>query len=167
MSGLLLLAIAAVWIAIAVAAAVGLGKRLPKRWWSPIAVALLLFVLVPLPLVDEIAGKVQFERLCSQYAAQTMIDEQHAKGRRVLAVRRGADEYAKGTAVPIRVDRHRYRDAETGQLLVEYYTLHAYGGWLIRALGLSESNHPLLFDPACGPADQDGFKKRLNIQVVN
>ncbi|MEK7793895.1 MAG: hypothetical protein AAB353_05165 [Candidatus Hydrogenedentota bacterium] len=166
MTGLLLLAVAGLWLVAALFISVFVGRKLPKRPWRvPMAVVLFL-VLVPLPLADEFIGRQQFKTLCEKYAVQ-FVDVQHAQGRSVLFVPRTKDEYVQGTAVRIRIDPHEYRDAGTGKVLVSYHTLHANGGWLIRALGISESNHPLLFNSSCGPNDQDGFKKKFNVTVVN
>ena len=131
------------------------------------AVATVLFaVLVPLPLADEIIGRLQFKALCEK-DTQQFIDERNAFGRRVRSVPRGADRYAEGTAVKIRIDPLVYQDVETGTVLVSFHTLHAQGGWLIRTLGISEAQRPLLFHSSCGPADQRGFIARYNMTVVN
>lgn len=166
MTGLFLLFVAAVWLALAVSMAYAFTwqiKNVPLRT----VLALIVFgVLLPLPLVDELIGKQQFESLCKKYAV-VKIDEQHATNRRVLATLRKEDQFAEGTAVPIRIDPYIYRDEKTSQVLVSYYTLHAEGGWLIRSLGISETNAPLLFRSGCSPEDRYAFKKKFNITVIN
>lgn len=166
MTGIALLALGFLWVFLAGRFAIwiaSLQKYQVARW----CIGLLVFVIgLPMPLADEIVGKWQFEALCKQYAVQ-MIDEQHAMNRRVLYEPRGADQFAQRTAVEIRIDPVVYRDAETNQVLVSYHTLHAKGGWLIRALGISETSSPLLFQRGCAPKDQDAFKKKFNITVVN
>ena len=37
------------------------------------------------------------------------------------------------------------------------------GGWLIRKLGISETNSPFLFDKNCGPKDIDLIERKYNI----
>jgi hypothetical protein len=166
MTGILLIVLAAAWLIVVLLitrrATWHFGSRAAK-----VAISLVLFpALLVAPLADELIGKWQFESLCKQYSTQE-IDEHHAMNRRVLFVRRKEDRFIQGTAVRIRIDSHVYKDAETGQVLVSYYTLHAEGGWLIHALGISETNSPLLFRRACGPRDEDTFKKKFDIRVVN
>ena len=132
-----------------------------------VAICLVLIpVLLVVPLADELIGKQQFESLCERYAVQT-IDEQHAMNRRVSFERRSADEFAKGTVVRIRIDPYTYRDEETKSVLISFHILTAEGGWLIRTLGISETNAPLLFRSGCAPEDAFGFQKHFNITVVN
>ena len=87
--------------------------------------------------------------------------------RQVVFVPRKNDKFAEGTAVRIRIDPHVYQDAQTGRVLVSYHTLHAEGGWLVRAMRISQTNSPMLFRSGCGPRDEDAFKKNFNITVIN
>lgn len=66
--------------------------------------------------------------------------------RQVVYVRRKSDQFAEGTAVQIRIDPRIYKDVETDKILVSYHQLSANGGWLIRFLGISEIDAPLLFN---------------------
>lgn len=166
MIGLLMIAIAIGWLIAAIAITTWIAAR-AKSPPMKAAVSVLVFPLALIaPVVDEVIGAWQFSALCKQYAVQT-IDVAHAMNRRVLYVLRGADRFAEGTAVRIRIDPIVYRDAETGLELVSYHTLHAEGGWLIRTLGISETKSPLLFGRGCGPENQDAFKKKFNITVIN
>lgn len=166
MSGLLLLFVAACWLVVAAM----ITRRATRRFKSlaaKIAIGTLIFpLLLMAPVADEIVGARQFDALCKQYAVQ-VIDEEHALNRRVLSVGRAGERFVEGTAVRIRIQPWIYKDAETDKLLVSYHTLHATGGWLIRTLGISETNSPLLFRRGCGPPDQDAFKKKFNITVIN
>jgi hypothetical protein len=140
---------------------------LVKRRGAKLALGLTLFpLLMIVPLVDELIGTRQFEALCKQYAVQ-YIDEANAMNKQVLFVPRGADQYAKGTILTIRIDPKVYRDAETGRVLVSHHTLEATGGWFIRFLGISETKSPLLFQRGCGPENEDVFKNKFNITVIN
>lgn len=127
--------------------------------------ALTFILLLVAPLSDELIGMWQFESLCSKYAVQVI--EPGARDRQVVYVPRGADQYASGTAVRIRIDPIVYKDAKTNQVLVSYHSLHAQGGWLVRATGISETNSPILFNSGCAPKNEDAFKSELNITVIN
>jgi hypothetical protein len=166
MTGILLIGVALTWLAIVALTSVLIAKRI-ARVPMRIAVGVPAFIaLLILPVADELVGSRQFEALCQRYATQ-YIDKENARNRSVLYVPRGADQYAEGTAVRIRIDPIVYRDTETGRVLVSYNTVHAEGGWLIRSLGVSESGGPLLFNQGCAPKDQDAFKREFNIRVAN
>jgi len=165
-TGLLLLVAAALWVAVGILVTRFVTKKLPDRPLRFLARLVLFAILSVLPLSDEIVGKHQFKELCEKYSHQ-FVDEKNILRRNVVFVPRGQDQYADRTAVRIRIDPHVYRDSETGRVLVSYHTLHAGGGWLIRILGFSESNNPLLFNPSCGPSNEDGFKKKFEVTVLN
>jgi hypothetical protein len=166
MTGILLIIVVIAWV-IAVLKITGWAtRRIQLRAMKLTVFTLLSSVLLVAPVADELVGKWQFDSLCKKYAVQ-IIDEGIAMNRRVLYQRRTVDRFAEGTALEIRIDPIVYIDAETKKVIVSYHTLHAKGGWLIRTLGISETNAPLLFSPGCAPKDQDAFKKRFNITVIN
>jgi hypothetical protein len=165
-SGLFLIAFFGLWVWLAFKVSGFVGKRLAGNRWGLLVAAPLFLVLLPLPVADVIVGKWQFDSRCNRYSVQT-IDGQHAPNRRVVYERRGADQFAQGTAVEIRIDPVVFRDAETNRVLVSYHKIHDKGGWPVRTLGISQTSSPLLFASACGPRDQDAFKKNFNITVIN
>ena len=166
MTGIILIAVVVVWLVAVLAFTRWATRRFKSLAMKVVSSVALFPTLLLLPVADEVVGKVQFESLCKKYAVQ-VVDESHAMNRRVVYERRGTDQFAEGTAVEIRIDPIIYRDAETNQVLVSYHTLHAKGGLLIRTLGISETNSPLLFRRGCAPQDQDAFKKKFNITVIN
>jgi hypothetical protein len=166
MSGIFLILVVMGWLVAVVALTWWVAARFKSLALQVISSLVLFPGLLALPLIDEIIGKRQFDALCERYAVQ-YIDEAHAMNRRVVYERRGADQYAEGTAIEIRIDPIVFRDAETNRVLVSYRTLHAKGGWLIRTLGISETNSPLLVPRGCAPKDQDAFKTKFNITVIN
>lgn len=166
MSGLLLISVFVVWL-VFVVLVIRLIVRRFKLWGMKVVFSILIFpILLVAPLADELVGKWQFESLCKDYAVVN-VDEHYAMSRRVVTEIRERDQYAKGTAVQIRIDPYVYRDSETNQVLVSYHTLHAQGGWLIRFIGISETNAPLLFNSGCAPDDRYAFKKNFKIKVIN
>lgn len=166
MRGLVLLGVIAVWIILALFITKFALRSIKSRPIKVLSAALIFAVLLVAPLGDELVGKYQFETLCKKYAVQ-IIDEQHAMNRRVFFERRSGDQYAKNTAVRIRIDPYVYRDEETKKVTVSFHILTAEGGWLIHALGISETNAPLVFNSGCAPQDAFGFQKSFNITVVN
>jgi hypothetical protein len=166
MTGILLIGVAIAWMVVVLFLtrwAISSIKLVPLKIVCGLTLPL---VLLAAPLTDELIGKQQFDSLCRKYAVQT-IDEQHAMNRRVSFERPAGAEYAKGTAVRIRIDPYTYRDEETKKILISFHILTAQGGWLVRALGISETSAPLIFRSACAPNDAFGFQKTFNITVVN
>ncbi|MGB9151376.1 MAG: hypothetical protein WCB36_14150 [Burkholderiales bacterium] len=166
MTGILLIGVVGAWLMAAIVMGAKIGDKLNPPWLRTPAALLLMAILIPLPVVDEIIGGWQFRALCDKYAVQ-YIDEKNARDRKVVYVPRGNDQYAEGTAVRIRIDPWVYQDAETGKTLVSYHSIEAKGGWFIRSLGISETSSPLIFNGYCAPDNQDDFKKKFNITVTN
>jgi hypothetical protein len=125
---------------------------------------LLMAILIPLPVADEIIGGFQFRALCDKYAVQ-YIDEKNARDRKVLSVGGYQSQYVENTILKIRIQPWIYQDVETKKTLVSYHSVEAEGGWLIR--GISETKRPVIFKGYCAPDNQDEFKKKFNITVIN
>lgn len=166
MTGLLLIVVFLIWIKICAALSRKITINIKSRTKKITGRLIIFFILLPAPLSDELVGLFQFKSLCKQYAVVS-IDEQNAANRQVRVEIRDRDTYAKGTALKIYIDPYVYRDIETNKIIVRYNTLQAEGGWLMRLLGISETNAPLLFKPFCAPVDAHAFKKKYNIKVVN
>ena len=166
MTGILLITVAIAWLIAVLAATRWVVQRVNSPAMKVMNSLALFPVLLIAPLADELVGKQQFDSLCKQYAVQ-VIDEKHAMNRRVSFERRSNDVFAKGTAVRIRIDPYIYRDVETKNVLIRFHILTAQGGWLIRALGISETTSPLLFQPGCAPENVFGFQKEFNVTVIN
>ena len=110
---------------------------------------LLFLVLVPLPLVDEIVGKRQFEKLCSENGTIHM-DRSKVAGKTVYLAA-VPDTQIKGAWIPVVLKPWRFVDADSGEVLVSYNTLMAVGGMWTRTLRISEGNVPLTFKGYCEP----------------
>jgi hypothetical protein len=167
MIGLLAISVAIVWLAIALFLAVLMPKRFFNKTWWPLITIMLLVVLIPLPLIDEIIGGVQFKRLCEEHSAIRM-NPASAAGRTVYLADL-PDVEIKGTWVPVVLTPWQFVDATTREPVVSYDTLHAAGGWLIHAFPLYEGEVPLTFSGFCAPANRpasaDAFK-RLGINYI-
>jgi len=130
MIGLYFFFLLIVWICLAGWLSTRITRKLPdspRRYF----IRLVLFaVLLPLPLIDEIIGKWQFERLCQENS--TVYIAPDAKGRTVYLADMLSDEVVKGAWLPIRMQKWRNVDATTGEIIVSFNSLHARGGWFSR-----------------------------------
>src|SRR3954470_17246136 len=99
MLGLLLISCIAVWLFLAYGLVRLITFKAPRKpWRAPLRVALYL-VLLPLPIVDEIVGMMQFRRVCRENSTIT-VDRAKAAGRTVYR-RRLPDVAVKGTWIPM------------------------------------------------------------------
>ena len=167
MSGLFFLAVVGLWIWFAFKTSKVVGSWIAQGRWRWPVVALLFVVLLPLPVADELVARPQIERLCRE-GAVLKIDEQKIKGRRVKSSGEPSNADVPGTAIRVTFTRAVYRDENTGEELASmgYYVIT--GGWLIRTLGISESNSPLFVREGC--ASSKGVRdsaERLNFKIIN
>ena len=167
MTGILLLGVVAIWLVVVLLIARWVARRLfSSPGFKLFSFVVLVPMLLLMPLADELIGAFQFDALCKKYTVQ-VVDEQHVLNARVLSVGGKGDWYAANTAVRIRIQPWTYLDTSTQKVVVSYHTLHAEGGWLIRALGISETNSPLLFSRSCAPTDERSFIKKFNVTITN
>lgn len=137
-----LLAYLAWWLAGLVA------RRMPNRWLGKGLQIVLTVFLMSLLVVDELVGGYQFHQLCEQNA-MLKIDPEKAKGRTVKVARATKQSnLLPNTAVPIYTTVGSLVDVQTGEEIVTTAWNSAEGGWLIRALGISGSNTPLVIRPS-------------------
>ena len=147
MLGLYLLLILGLWICFAFFISKMIVENIIKPKHPFIVKLLIITVLLPLPLIDEIIGARQFEKLCQENSIQ--VNREKARGRTVYLA---GPEYVeiKGTMVRITARPWRLLDATTDELVVSYNRLHASGGWLVHTFGFSEGRVPLTFKGTCG-----------------
>ena len=151
MSGLYLLLIALIWLALVLLLAYKLTSRIKNTILRAVLALLLIGVLLPLPLVDEFVGERQFEQLCTDNAT-IQVDRATAVGKTVYFVPQPPSE-VEGTWVRIVLLAQRYVDSVTGDAVVSFNTLTAEGGVLVHTFGLSEGRAPLTFTGTCGPRE--------------
>jgi hypothetical protein len=152
MSGLYLLAIAAVWLAFVAALSYALTSRIKAASLRVVVALLVAAVLLPLPLIDEILGRRQFEQLCKDNST-IQVDRKTAVGKTVYYVPQPAAE-VPGAWVRIVVKPQRFVDAATGEPVVTYNELMADGGRLVQVFGISEGKVPLTFRSTCVPPNR-------------
>lgn len=166
MTALLLFLVVGLWVWLVYKFSRWIGGRIPlKQWQIPFTILIFVMLLVA-PLADELVGWWQFKSLCDKYAVQ-LVDEKGALNAHVVSVGGKFGRYESGVAVRIRVQPWIYQDSTSGKVVVSYHTVSAEGGWLIHALGISETNSPLLFSRSCAPVNERGFIERLNITILN
>lgn len=167
MSGIFMLGLAIVWFAIAVMLSRRIGRSL-RRSSMQTATALAAFaVLLPLPVADELVGMWQFNRLCRE-GAKLKIDPDAAKGRTVRLVIDPSNEILPGQVLTTYHSHLSYREVGTDQEIASFSRYSVKGGWLIRALGIFESNVPLVIGKSwCSVDDRVSLPARYEFTLIN
>lgn len=165
MTGIFLMLLAVLWLVAALLLAKRVTTRLPKIWWAYVLRMILFLALLPLPLVDEIVGKRQFDTLCSENA-MIQVDPAKAVGRTVYLADL-PDIEIKGPWVRVVSKPWRFIDATTGETVVGYNTLQAAGGVFTRTLGIFDGGVPLTFRGSCAPANPPGSAKAFAKLGIN
>lgn len=162
MLGMYILFLAMVWLGVAIGLVLLVTKILPERWWRDPLRALLIVALLPLPIVDDILGGIQFKRLCKENSV-IHVDRATAEGRTVYLADDPLRELS-GTWVPITVVQWRYVDAKTGDTVLSYNVLEAASGLF------HLTSVPLTFKGYCAPGGSRGVAndllKQLHITVI-
>lgn len=159
MAGLLVIALLVGWLAVAVWLATRLTGKLESR---PLRFALMIsivFVLVALPVADEIIGGFQFRALCRDNA-ELKIDAEKIRGKTVLVVVDPANRDVENSLIRIYYSRFSYRDVNSNEELATYSRYVAVSGWLMRALAMGNALPPLTIHPsACNLSAQGDLSK--------
>ena len=167
MTGILLLAVVGLWVALIWALTRWITRRITSknlRWLTGTAFVLLV---TPLPVADEIVGGFQFRALCRD-GATLKIDPQKARGRTVRIVIAPSNELLPSTAIPIYHSHNSFQDVATGEEIAQYDDYFAKGGWFIHTLGISEGNAPLVIgNSGCIPHNAGTFPKQFGMILIN
>lgn len=159
MAGILFLIGIGLWVTVAII----LSKKIPC--WLRVTkhsavISVLLFpVLLAAPVADEIVGRWQFNRLCEREAVVTLSPDWER-------VKRALDNDdpiigVDGYAIPIRVQRVEFVDADTGEPFLTYKGFHTYGGFLFGRLGLGLGQ-----STSCWPKDKTQILNKLGIDQL-
>jgi hypothetical protein len=144
MSGLILLAVVVPLVLTLALLAAKVASKAEQPWLRSAIKWSVLLVLLTLPFVDEIIGKYQFEALCKANGIESA-DISRARGKRVK-VEYGERRFVDGTIMPIKESDVRFKDADSGEVLIQHKNYYALGGWLMRSTPLSMgSPQPMLF----------------------
>lgn len=166
MMGLYFTGVVIAWLALLWWVTGLLTQRL-ARWKRELGRVLAFIFLAPLPLADELIGKYQFQYLCAQHS-DIAVDRTSLSGRFVYSAPLPSSAVRR-TSIPVQLDSRRFLDFNTGRTVISYNQLRASGGVLVRVLGFSEANAPLLFKGVCGPGNQEALNEvfaDLDIQAV-
>ena len=161
MTGIFLLAVLGAWAWIAIFIARALTIKVKRAWARRLGVALLAIILLPAPVYDELIAGPQFKKLCEE-GTKLIFDPKVING--ITVYRQPSKfpfpEFRVGglTGYFVQVT---YTDLPVGQPLISYKWYEIKGGMLIRALGISETNAPLIFDGSCRPLEEPWQKTFL------
>lgn len=123
-------------------------RQISKNSFLVFLMRIMVFVsLLVLLVADEIIGRQQFLSACSRYAVVEPLPE--IRSDRIYSVKSDRADSIDGAVVPLTIIRSVAIDVEDGKKLFRYATIFAKGGWLIRTLGISNSDSPLFYPPIC------------------
>lgn len=167
MSGLLMMGLFITWVFVSVILSRWFGRKF-RRPTARTAVALATFVvLLVLPVVDELIGMQQFDALCKG-GATLKIDAERIKGKTVRVVVEPSWAQVEGMAIPISHSRYSYRDEATNEELASYTLYNAKGGRLVHALGIFESNAPLISNRSgCSFQGEGHLSRTYQFTLIN
>lgn len=95
-------------------------------------VTLIAFVLLLLlPFVDEIVGRLQFQHECKKIQGYSITEA--IKTSRMARYAEGAPDMMLPAFMPITRRSANVVDAQSGAVLMSYQTISTPGGWLMRA----------------------------------
>ena len=167
MSGLLLFGVIGIWIAFVVFVAKWLAGRFKPGAVRNIVVALATALMLALPVADELISAPQFHRLCEE-GTKLKFDPEKIRGRTIFLAENPQPDITIGLLQGYYTPWH-YLDATTKEKLITYNTYNLKGGFLIRTLGISETNAPLTIRSSCGPQEmawQKNFLIRYDLKRI-
>ena len=143
------------------------GRMVPSdKWRNPVTVGLTLLLLAT-PFVDEVIGMYQFKTLCKINGIEGA-DVSKARGKQV---RKESGERLPlgGVIMPIKISKEIIRDANTGEILIQYNDYYAKGGWLMRYTPISMGDFtPMIFNGnGCGWNLKDQIFSKNKISQIN
>lgn len=178
MTGLLLIGVVATWFVASLLIARYISSRFRAHTLGMALGTFVFMALLIMPIADELIGSVQFKRLCDVGTALDF-DEEKLRGA-TLTMRKETSPLGKtydgpperrvsGVAIPVYETRFDFFAPGNVDPSLSYKTYTARGGWLIRLLGTSNSDAPLLLDPSfCAPPENlPKLLARLHVKTPN
>lgn len=171
MTGLIFLSVIVAWVV--ASAMISFSKRVDEltnhffkyRWERMLSKWAVFLFLVLIPIADELIGAVQFDYLCGRYAIVTP-REGLRPDRSYVAIYSPAESISQAI-VPMHLLRHVAADSIDRAPLFEANRIDAEGGWLIRLIGISETNGPLLFNGSCDSNEERiRFSSKHNLKYI-
>lgn len=156
MIGILFLFVIALWVALCVYLARKIPKWLGLARNTRSASVIIFLLLLVAPVVQDIVGMWQFDRLCKERV--TLYVSQGAE--QVKRATRAKTQYVDipGYWIKITAQKIAYIDASTGLPFLSYEILHTKGG-LIGGIALLGGDH------SCSPLDMSAMN-RLEIDKL-
>lgn len=166
MIGLMLLAAVAVCFVCILWLSNTLGNLVSNTAYRGIVKVIIFTTILVSPFIDELIGKHQFESLCKANGIESA-DVSKARGKKVK-VEYGERSLVEGTIIPIKQSEVFFKDAETGEIVIQHKNYYALGGWLIRYTPISlGSNHPFLFGGStCSVSIRQHIFKKNSITLL-
>lgn len=151
------------WTVLSTWAAHRMGDLFTAICCRPLFKLAIFLALAPLPLMDELLARPQFEALCRQLAVVTLHDP-HPEGRTVVLAPAVSQPLAD-TVIPVTLHQRQWLDARTLAPVVGWGALEASAGKLARSL---ESAHarPLTFEGRCAAPDAMALAASLSLHPV-
>ena len=161
MTGLFLIALAIAWLAVAVAITRWTTRRFRSTALKLVSSLLVFPVLLVAPLTDELIGAHQFETLCKKDGRPEPVALEKARGLALL-VNLGQFQPVADTILETQAAMYTYSDVQSEKPILRFHTYRTKGGWLIRALGFSETNAPLTFSADCTATHGESLQDSLD-----
>lgn len=167
MSGLLLIGVFGIWIAIVFFLMRGLRRLLKPGAVRVVAVTTATTALLVLPVADELISAPQFQKLCKE-GTKLKFDPEKIRGKTIFLAENPQPPIDVGLLRGHYIPWH-YLDTTTKEKLITFNSYHLKGGLFIRMLGISETNAPLTMRSYCAPQEkvwQKSFLNRYDLKYV-
>ena len=158
--GLYYLALMLIWFGVLWWVVKGLAWRVDHRYKSLISL-IVIVVVYPLPLVDEIVGAIQFSILCEHQVIYKAPDMEKRRGSRLIFVSH-EKKRIDGKALHMTSEIWEYVSERDKAVLFSYAVINAYPGILARKFTLNEGGSPLIFTGVCYPEEREAIFSKYN-----
>ena len=166
MTGIFLLVLLGFWTFVCIQVVRLAIHRVSSRAWRVVVAPVVFVPLFIMPVIDEIIGSFQFRSLCERNAV-LRIDANEGAGKTVRLAINPANEIVPGQLLTTYHTRVAFVEVATSREIGSYSSYEAKGGWLIRALGVSETNAPLTMNSSCAPQlGAYGMAKAYKFNIV-
>ena len=169
MTGLLLLGVLGLWFAFSVFVALKLFKFCRSDKTRLLVLVVVLAVMLPLPVADELIAAPQFRQMCKE-GTTLKFDPESIVGTTVYR-QPSKFPFPKFSLVGLTgyYVQVTYTATPTGKPVIAYRWFSIDGGMLIRLLGISETKAPLTFSGSCRPTEEPWektFLSHYNLTII-
>ncbi|MFB9244126.1 hypothetical protein IV454_32410 [Massilia antarctica] len=161
--GLYYLALLLIWFGVLWWVVKGLTWRLDHRYKRLISL-IVIVIVYPLPLADEIIGAIQFSKLCEHQVIYKDPDMEKKRGARLIF-----DPHEKrqieGKALPMTSELWEFVNESDKSVMLSYVVFNTGQGRLTRHAQLNEGGSPLIFSGVCYPKEDKNLY--IYYKIVN